>query len=378
MDRASQWDVTDRDLHQRLRDLREAQASAALATVVDVSGSAYRRPGAKLVATAEETVGAITAGCLDGPVSELAADARNSGTISVETFDLTDDDWGLGLGCNGVIDILVEPLDGSLDPILAALDRGTAATALTVLDSDDDAIPVGARTVLTDEGSHSGTDRAEIPTAVRAELRAVADSARAGGTSTVHTVQRAAGDLSVFVDGIEPAPELLLFGAQQDINPIARLGARAGFSVTVASPRGGRADADQFPQAHRVSATHPTELSALVDDPARTYAVLLSHNLVDDRLALDCLLTETEVPYIGLMGPRKRFEDLRESADGRTFSDTELDRIATPVGLDLGDGSPTGVALSIVSEVLAASNDTDGGRLSERSGPIHPRPNHPQ
>ena len=369
-------DATDRDVFEFLREQRETETTAAMATVVAVEGSAYRRPGAKLVATAEETRGAITAGCLDGPVGDLAAEARDSGTISVETFDMTAEEWGLGLGCNGVIDVLVEPLDDSVDPILATLDDDEPLTTLTVLASDDETVPRGSRTVLRDGEAETGTDRPGLPEEAVDSLRETAASAADAGTATAVTVEREAGDLRVFVDGIEPTPELLLFGAQGDINPIARLGAQAGFEVTVASPRGGRADADQYPRAHHVRATHPDDVAELVDAPEHTYAVLVSHNLVDDRLALDALLTETTIPYIGLMGPRKRFEDLRENAAeaGRTFTEAELERISTPVGLDLGDGSPTGVAMSIVSEVLAVANDATGGRLSEGSGPIHSRP----
>lgn len=378
MDDQMSWSVTDRDLHERLRSLWAADVQAAIATVVDVEGSAYRRPGAKLVAPADsETLGAITAGCLDGPIGTLATQARESGTVSVETFDLTGEEWGVGLGCNGVIDVLVEPLDDSIEPLLQALARGDSAAVLTVLQSDDETVPVGARTVLTDAVDATGEDRRAVPTDALPELRRTADAARAAGSSTLASVSRDAGDLRVFVDGIEPAPELLLFGAQQDVNAIADFGARAGFRVTVASPRGARSDTEQFPRAHRVCVTHPTETASAVEVPDRTYAVVLSHNLVDDRLALEALLDETSVPYIGLMGPRKRFEALREeaAADGRTFTEADLDRISTPVGLNLGAGSPTGIAMSIVSEVLAEANGTDGGRLSDHSGPIHPRSN---
>lgn len=387
MERDDPWSVTDRDLHDALRSLRAADATAAVATVVGVEGSAYRRPGAKLVAPAgDDALGAITAGCLEGPVADLAADARETGRATVETFDLMDDDeWGLGLGCNGVIDVLVEPLDDSFDPLLAALADDEPATVLTVVDSDDDGVPVGARAVVTVDGVRAGDgpgngvetgdDRAALPADALAELRDAAANARDGGSSATLTVEREAGDLRVFVDGVEPAPDLLLFGAQNDVHAVARFGAEAGFRVTVASPRGARANSESFPHAHRVVATHPDEVVDAVDDDVRTYAVLLSHNLVDDRLALECLLDETDVPYVGLMGPRKRFEDLRENAreDGRTFSQADLDRVSTPVGLDLGDGSPTGIALSVVSEVVAEANGASGGRLSEQSGPIHAR-----
>ncbi|MFB6269774.1 MAG: XdhC family protein [Halobacterium sp.] len=377
MERDDPWSVTDRDLHEALRSLRDAGESAAVATVVDVEGSAYRRPGAKLVAPeGGDTLGAITAGCLEGPVAELAADARQTGAAAAETFDLMDDEaWGLGLGCNGVIDVLVEPLDDSFDPLLDALADREAATLLTVVDSDDDAVPVGARTVVTGDGASEPSDRAALPGDALAELRDSAANARESASSATFTVERDDGDLDVFVDGVEPAPELLLFGAQNDVHAVARLAAQSGFRVTVVSPRGARASAEDFPHAHRVVCKHPDEVAAAVEDDERTYAVLMSHNLVDDRLALEALLDDTDVPYVGLMGPRKRFDDLREDAreDGRTFAQSALDRVSTPVGLDLGDGSPTGIALSIVGEVVAVANDAEGGRLTDQSGHVHAR-----
>jgi xanthine dehydrogenase accessory factor len=377
MDRDDPWSVTDRDLHDRLAALRDADADAAVATVVGVEGSAYRRPGAKLLAPADgDALGAVTAGCLEGPVGAVAADVRDSGSPAVETFDLMDDDeWGLGLGCNGVIDLLVDPLDDSYDPLVAALADREPAAVLTVVASDDPGVPLGARTVVTAGGDHTGSDRPGVPEDAVASLRDAASDAHETGTSGVVTVERDAGDIDVFADGVQPAPELLLFGSQNDVHAVARVGAEAGFRVTVASARGARADADQFPNAHRVVGSHPGDLADVPDAPERTYAVLMSHNLVDDQLALETLLTETAVPYVGLMGPRERFEELQDALadDSVTLSQSELDRVSTPVGLDLGDGSPTGIAFSIVSEVMAVANDAEGGRLRDQSGPIHPR-----
>jgi xanthine dehydrogenase accessory factor len=145
--------------------------------------------------------------------------------------------------------------------------------------------------------------------------------------------------------------------------------------VTVASARGARADPDQFPNAHRVEGVRAPNVHEVVEAPERTYVVLMSHNLTDDALALESLLKETTVPYVGLMGPRERFEEVREeaAATGTTFTGGELERVSTPVGLDLGGGEPAQIALSIVGEAMAVANGRDGGRLKDREGPIHRR-----
>jgi xanthine dehydrogenase accessory factor len=377
MDRTDPWGVTDRVLTDRLRACRDDGTPAALATVVAVEGSAYRRPGAKLVATDDEVLGAITAGCLEGPVADLAAAAREEGTVSVETFDLMDDDeWGLGLGCNGVIDVLVEPVDDSLDPALAALSAHESTTLLTVVDSDDDAVPVGARSVVVGDTVRDPGDRSSIPPDAVADLHTAAERAQAEGWNGIVTVDRGAGTLRVFVDGLQPPPELLLFGSQNDVHTVARFAVDAGFRVTVASARGARSSLEQFPFADRVVTTHPSDLADVVEADDQTYAVCMSHNLLDDQLALESLVTETAVPYVGLMGPRERFEEVQDglAADGVSVSTADLERISTPVGLDLGADGPTGIAMSVVAEVLAVANDASGGRLRDKTGPIHARP----
>jgi xanthine dehydrogenase accessory factor len=134
-------------------------------------------------------------------------------------------------------------------------------------------------------------------------------------------------------------------------------------------------DESTFPEADAVTTGHPSSLPDSVRADERTYAVVMTHNLVDDRLALETLLRETDVPYVGLMGPCERFEEIRNELDrnGAPLTQSEFDRVSTPVGLDLGAGEPVEIGLSIVSEVLAVSNGRGGGRLRDRNGPIHTR-----
>ena len=379
------WSASKLSVRETLGESLDDERPTAVATVSGVEGSAYRRPGAKRIFAGHESVGAITAGCLDGPVADLAERALDDGPVR-ETFDLTgeDDEWGFGLGCNGVVDVLVEPADASFRPALDRLVAGERAALLTVVggsDADgperstDPAATVGARALVDESGAATATDaRPSIPDDVLDAVReTAAEFARTGRSDTV-VAGTDSGAAEVFVDGLEPAPELLIFGHGPDVRPVARLARDAGFRVTVAVARGARADAEQFPHAHEVVATRPPAVSGAVSRPADTYAVVMSHNFVDDRLALDALL-DTDVPYVGLMGPRERFERLRDALaeEGTRLSADDCDRIATPVGLDLGGGEPTQVALSIVSEVLAASNGREGGRLSTGERPIHPR-----
>lgn len=373
---ADPWSASTLTVREALRD--HLGTETAVATVTAVEGAAYRRPGAKTV-LADDLTGAITAGCLEGPVAELADRALADGPLR-QTFDLTDEDdtWSFGLGCNGVIDVLVEPADGSFRPALDRAEAGERVALLTVVGGDHSA-PVGARTLADPDGETATSDhRPAIPDDVLAALGETPREFAAAGRSDTVEVETDRGTAAVFVDGYEPVPELLIFGSDNDVRPVSRLARDAGFRVTVASARGARADADRFPAAHRVVATRPTEVAEIIDRPADTYVVVMSHNFVDDRFALTSLI-DAEVPYLGLMGPRERFREMREAmaAEGVELTAEDRDRISTPVGLDLGGGEPMQVALSVVAEVVAVANGREGGRLTRREGRIHPRPESP-
>jgi xanthine dehydrogenase accessory factor len=298
---ADPWSATALDVKRRLSSLRESGEPGAVATVVGVDGSAYRRPGAKMVLTPEgDHLGGITAGCLEGPVVDLAGRVFESGEPVSETFDLMDDEeWGLGLGCNGIIDVLVEPVDDSWDPVLAALDAGESVATVTAVDGD---APLGARAVVRIDGSVTApSDRPGLPDAVVEAIRDEAVDCARTGTWIARTVTTDEGDVTVFVDGVEPAPELLVFGGQPDTGPVSNLARQVGFAVTVATARGGHADPERFPAADEVLSLRPTDLGEHVDE--RTAVVLMTHNKLDDELALASVL-ETDAPYVGLMGPR--------------------------------------------------------------------------
>jgi xanthine dehydrogenase accessory factor len=369
------WSVTSGELRGQLQRELERDARSVVVTVADVEGSAYRRPGAKMLVGDDGTpAGAVTAGCLEEPITELSMAVLDAGEPRRETFDLLEDDddtWGIGIGCNGLIDVLVEPLDASWRAPLDHLEAGTPVTVLTVIDSTIPDLPVGARAYVGEDGSaRAVADREPVPEAVLDGVDPTVSSVRGRERAATVDVETERGTASVLVDGLKPVPKLLLVGSQPDIHPVARVGSDAGFEVIVHSPRGARGPA-AFPNADRVETGHPSTVGESVGTPASTYAVVMTHNLVDDRIAVETLLSETTVPYVGLMGPRDRFDRLRDDADA--IAGEELDRLATPVGLDLGGGEPIEIALSIVSEALAVSNGRDGTRLKRREGPIHGR-----
>ena len=167
------WSVSTHDLHEAIRRYRSSGTPAVIATVVAVEGSAYRRPGAMmLIDPDEDSYGAITAGCLEGPVKQLAQEVLDDGNPVIETFDLmeTDGEWGLGLGCNGIIDILLEPLDEGWDPVVTALDQHEQIATATVVGSDNPSIVVGDRMAYTGDEFTAVPGRDSLPSEVTMQL----------------------------------------------------------------------------------------------------------------------------------------------------------------------------------------------------------------
>ncbi|WP_436908432.1 XdhC family protein [Halosimplex marinum] len=400
---APDWSAPEREVRAAARECLDSGEPAVLATVVAVDGRAYRRPGARMVVTPGGGVagdepaddpgterdsktatgaGSVTAGCLADSVVELASEALADGEARVERFDLRDDDaWGLGVGCDGVVDVLFEPLDEAHRPLVApadGLDGGR--TAAVAVESDDDRVAVGDRRIPGGDGSDSpdgaaGADGSDgegdavgsLPPEVAAAVPDDVD-----GTDSVR-VETGGGAVRLFVERVRPAPRLVVVGSNADVRPVVASARSAGFRVAVVGFRGGRATDERFPRADRVVATSPRDLRGAVDFGDDDSVVLMTHNFVDDRVALGELLA-TPVDYIGVMGPAERFDRLRAALAGDGVDlNGDRERVYAPVGLDLGGSSPAQVAHSVVAEVLAVRNGRTGGHLRAVDGPIHGR-----
>lgn len=378
---ADPWTLTTPDLYDLLRERAAAGDPPVVVTVVDVEGSAYRRPGAKMAVDPDgEALGAVTPGCLEGPIADIAADVREAGEPRTKTFDLTaGGEWDVGLGCNGVVTLRFESVGEGWLAALDAVERGEPALRVVVVDSSSPAAVEGDEATLDASGEPldgapaPGVPPAAVREAVRATGRSLSEFARRGRATVAEATVDGHG-VTLFLDGLAPAPTLLVFGSQGDVGPVVRQARTVGFRVVVASNRGARADSSAFPDAHEVRAVRGPELASAVEDDERTHVVLMSHDFAEDSLALESVLG-TDVPYVGLMGPRKRFESMRDllRERGADPSAADLERVSTPVGLDLGGGEPAQIALSVVAEALAVANGRDGGRLSTADGPIHPR-----
>ncbi|MEI6860894.1 MAG: XdhC family protein [Verrucomicrobiota bacterium] len=346
---------------------RPIPAPAVLVTLCRVRGSSYRRPGARLLLAADGVrTGSISGGCLEDDVILRAQAVAAGGPAQAVTYDTTEENdlvWGVGLGCHGIADLVIERLDGGSRPgwaecVLSAFARRSDAALAVAFQGDASAVP-GTRAALAADGEAFWGDRA---------LRAGLQEAVARHASHHAEVDGAA----VFFEYVARPTPLLIFGAGDDAQPLCRMAADLGFVVSVLDPRPAYATKGRFPEAEAVLAAAPEKLARDARPDGRTAAVVMTHHYVHDVPLLRALLP-SPLAYLGLLGPKQRAEKILADlvAGGLTLNSAMGERLHAPVGFDLGAETPEAVALAILAEVQAVLAGREGRPLRERSGPIH-------
>ena len=328
------------EIVERVFALVSAGRRAALATVIRIEGSSYRRPGAKfLIEDDGRTLGGVSGGCLEADVREVALRVIQTGTPQLLHYDTGVDDqtvWGLGLGCNGSVDIFVQP----------ATDARTLEVLRELGARLKSASPVAVRTIVD---GPSDVGHATVLGPVR--------DARTGVTTD--------GAHTVFTEMLQPPPPLIVCGAGDDARPLVACASEAGFAVTVVDHRQAFLAADRFPSAQRLVHLRPgSDVETLGVDP-RTLVVIKTHSLAHDRDWLEAFL-ESRASYIGVLGPRARAEDMLGELNATTDA-----RVFAPVGLSLGADGPEQIAISVVAELLAVVSRAQPGHLREKGQAIH-------
>ncbi|QMW04747.1 XdhC family protein [Spirosoma foliorum] len=354
--------------------LDHRQRKVALATVVYVEGSAYRRPGARMLVSDDgRWEGAISGGCLEGDALRKARQVMLDGKPMIVRYDTMDDDansLGVGLGCNGIIDVFIEPIDPA-DPMnpVALLgefsqhrDRRVIATICRKTPGLE--ISEGSRFLLTQQPTN------QVPVWLLPDMELVMEV----GKHLTAIIPLLGGVVEVFIERLDPGIELVIFGAGYDTIPLTRLATEIGWRVTVTEDCIAHLAPKRFPEATCLLYADAEAVTDKLTFTDRTAAVLMSHNYNYDLAVLTKLLL-TDVPYIGVLGPRKRYEKMKSHWDrlGKSFDTTMLKRVHSPIGLDLGAETPDEIALSILSEIKAFFSERNGGFLTERPGPIHER-----
>jgi xanthine/CO dehydrogenase XdhC/CoxF family maturation factor len=331
-----------------------AHEEICLATVVAIDGSAYRRPGARMLLTSSGLrAGTVSGGCLEAEIAKKAWWLTENGPSLQRYSSFFDDDGNMpyGLGCGGTVIVLLERGEAAAQH-LEALRRSVEARVESVIVSSTDKDSPGTVLILND-ADHAIYERHPDPEAVRLAHEAL---------RTGHSAHSG----PYFVELIAPPPALIIFGAGDDAQPLVEFASALDWHVTVADDRSNLARADRFPRA---AAVHDLD-SALSRIGPETAAVVMTHSYEQDRKILRVLLA-ADMKYIGVLGPRRRTERLiGEITPGLELTPAEcMARLHTPVGLDLGGHSPASIALSIAAELQAVLAGREARKLS--SPPVH-------
>ena len=332
----------------------EQQQSARLATVVHVEGSTYARAGCRLLcASGEPIAGYISGGCLE---RDLARRSQLIHEPTVVTYDTRPGGEAeeFNLGCDGVIHLLVEPLVSTHDalaPLRSVVQQRVTVDGAIVFRGPE----VGGRLEIDPH----------LDEPWQREARAMLET----GNGVV-----VEGDRAIFVERLTPMARLVVLGAGHDAGPLVSVALAAGFEVHVVDPNPRRTagEAAGWFDGATVECRDFKEAIEAMRFDEQTAAVLMTHDQSADALALPPLL-QSGALYVGLLGPKRRTARLMTELHtaGVRFPADQLEKLHTPVGLDLGGGSPEDIAVSIVAEIIATRNGRQGGKLSGRMAPIH-------
>jgi xanthine dehydrogenase accessory factor len=312
--------------------------AAALATLVSVEGSSYRRPGARALLCPGHRVGSISGGCLEEDVRLRGERVLHSGRAELATYDTTQENdviWGLNTGCRGVVQVMIERIPAVRPRWVCALENRLEQGCPTDLAIVYDGAPA---TVL---GTYLGT---EVP----------------------------AYQGRVFRERIEPPPSLTIFGAGDDAIPLARMTKLLGWRVTVVDPRRAYANRERFPEVDATVVTPAGSMDEHVEFDSSSYAVVMTHRFTED-LGLLRILLSRRLHYLGLLGPRSRTDRLLTQLrqEGAALDPLAIQRLCAPIGLDLGGTSPEAIALSILAEMQCHQSGRTAVPLRDRAGSIH-------
>lgn len=351
---------------------REKQQKAALATVVHVEGSSYRGPGARMLITEDGMLtGAISGGCLEGDALRKALMVMMQGKPLLTTYDTSDEEdavIGVGLGCNGIIQVLIEPIvpEEETNPITLLqqiVEKRQAAVLVTFFSLHNKWNEQQGTRLLLKTGEAIG-----IQSAVK-DAVSVLEKKESLFIEYTNEDQ----PISAFFEYIPPPVALVIAGAGNDVFPLVQMGEVLGWDITLIDGRPNYASARRFPDCRLIIAAPESALQDLVIDE-QTAVLLMTHNYNYDKALLKALIT-LPVNYIGMLGPRKKLSRMLTEFEeaGTKVTEEQLSRIYSPVGLDLGAETAEEIALAITAEIKAVFAGRTGVYLRSFTGKMHDR-----
>lgn len=363
--------------------LRAQDIGCVLATVAHVEGSSYRRAGARmLVDEFGNITGAISGGCLEGDALRKALHALHKQENKLITYDTSDEDdavIGAQLGCNGIIQILFEPMDyeDSLNPceLLKSVVAQKNSLAISVFFNLNRAKEQVGTVLLIDKDLNSSGKPLE-----KEVLNLILEQAQ----FTLENKRSHFAEFSIqgetqhlFIQNYQPPVKLVIVGAGNDAQILAQQGDLLGWDVIVTDGRPTHANKQRFTSSCQVIVTRPEKTLENIEIDERSCFVLMSHNYNYDLEVLKLLLVEDQIPYIGILGPLKKYERMQSDLEkeGILLSKDNRNKIYAPIGLEIGAETPAEIGLSILSEIQSVLTQTSARSLREKSEPIHEKKN---
>lgn len=364
-------------------NLRYQGIGCVLATLVHVEGSSYRRAGARMLVDEYGNItGAISGGCLEGDALRKALHALHKQKNKLITYDTSDEDdaiVGAQLGCNGIIQVLFEPLDyqDSLNPceLLKSVLAQKNSLAIVVQFNLDRSKEQAGTILLIDENlKYTGKQPGkEVLDLILEQAQLTLENKR----SYFAEFSIDGETQHLFIQNYQPPVKLIIVGAGNDAQILAQQAQLVGWEVIVTDGRPTHANIERFTSSCQVIVTKPEQTLENIEIDQRSCFVLMSHNYNYDLAVLKLLLAEDQIPYIGILGPLKKYERMQNDleSEGIELSEENRNKIHAPIGLEIGAETPSEIGLSILSEIQSVLTQTSGRPLREKSEPIHEKKN---
>ncbi|WP_256011375.1 XdhC family protein [Desertivirga xinjiangensis] len=368
-----------KDIIKAFDKAQQLGLKTALATVVHVEGSSYRRPGARMLVTEDgKLTGAISGGCLEGDALRKALSAINEGKNKLVTYDTTDDDdakFGIQLGCNGIVHILFEPITAAnpnnpIQLLKALTSRRQKGVIITLFNLDNPFYAQPGTCLLhLNDASKSCLSLSQD---LRLQVLADATQAFQEETSAIKSYTLDDGILASLFDFVSPALSLVILGAGNDAIPLAEMAHLLGWQITVIDGRPNYATRQRFPKADKVFVARPEEVVPQLEIDQQTAFVLMSHNYNYDLKMLKFLVRE-DATYIGMLGPKSKLSRMiaEFENEGNCLSPEDHQKIYGPVGLDIGAETAEEIALSVLAEIKTIFASRICQHLRDKTTSIH-------
>ncbi len=363
-------------------EIIKAGKKAILATVVHVEGSSYRRPSARMLVDENGiTTGAISGGCLEGDALRKALYALVQEKNTLVTYDTSDEEdaiVGAQLGCNGIIQVLFEPIvendeSNPISLIRNAVESRKACVLISLFnlhnkkgDQLGTSILIGEETV----GSIVNSKMSE-------RIIADADQVKKEKISLFREYVDGDTHQNVFIEYFAPPVSLVIVGAGNDVQGLVKIAETLGWNIYVVDGRPTHAKKERFVSSCQVIVSKPEKALENIPIDDQTAFVLLTHNYNYDLAVLKRLLDHDQIPYIGILGPKKKFNRMLDDLEvsGNLPDEKQMAKIYAPVGLEIGAETPEEIAISILSEIKAALSGLSGHSLRDKEQPIHSKDN---